>query len=143
MARGGLEFDDGVPEFLTGDVGELRQGLRSDRPDTASSFRPMPKPPNPTDPRGLSKDFMLMWQEALPQIEQNSDDAGQYAENLKRVLRALFRRQHGDDPSPEEWRALQFMLDLPMFLHGNQPTQQKLNRREELQNYQRDFQEGR
>lgn len=133
---------DDVPDDA--DMSAVRSILpQSDRP-ASPKFERMRPPPNPSEPRRLQLDDKML-HEILPQVQQNSKDADEYAENLKRVFRALFKAQYGAEPDANDMTDIDGHIKLQMELYNFRQPQAPADNlirqhHDELQDYQEEFQ---
>ncbi|MDE2098038.1 MAG: hypothetical protein KGL39_12365 [Patescibacteria group bacterium] len=89
--------------------------MRADRP-TPHRPQKLEMPPDPSQPRGFDAASSQLWRKILPEVEANSKDEEEFLDNMQRVLRALFKRQHREDPAPEELKALQELIAGPLYM---------------------------
>lgn len=76
-------------------------------------------PPNPSDPRGLNRDYTAIWQQIIPQVEAESKTEEEFTENMQRVLKALFYHQYNEQPAEDDWRGLRSLMDMPLHMYRN------------------------
>lgn len=108
-------------------------------------FRQRPMPPNPSEPRRVTLDSEMLRQ-ILPQLQQNSNSAAEYEENLRRVIMQLFKHQFNGEPDPIDVQDMEDTIKLQMQMYEFQnglgsnsrvgPLQQH---RRELEEYQEEF----
>lgn len=143
MAR---TLGDIATDVLGQDVGSAFGDLskHGDLPLEEKKFRPRAMPEDPSESRSLDKASQQLWRQLMPQIESNSSSEEEFAANMRIVLKALFKRQFKAEPSGDEMAELEKMTGLPlhMYRQSKPPSDQQLNRRQELDDYQREFMEG-